>query len=145
VASGTFRNIGGGRARWQPVHVDDVARALAQALGTPGIDGGVFHVAGSEVVSVGELAARIAHALGTSLRGHSLPLPLALAAGTVLEALLLPFGIEPPLSRARVRTLTQDRLYRIERARDVLGIAPEVGLDSGLDRTLAWYRSHGHL
>jgi hypothetical protein len=27
----------------------------------------------------------------------------------------------------------------------VLGIAPEVGLDAGLDRTHAWYRSHGHL
>jgi NADH dehydrogenase len=145
LASGTFRTIGGGEARWQPVHVDDVARALQQALALPGIDGGVFQVAGSETVRVGELAARIAQRLGTTVRRPSLPIPLALAAGGALEALLLPFGIEPPLSRARVRTLTQDRLYRTDRARAVLGIAPEVGLDAGLDRTHAWYRSHGHL
>jgi NADH dehydrogenase len=145
LASGTFRTIGGGGARWQPVHVDDVARALQQALAVPGIDGGVFQVAGSETVRVGELAARIAQRLGTAVRGPSLPIPLALAAGGALEALLLPFGIEPPLSRARVRTLTQDRLYRIDRARAALGIAPQVGLDAGLDRTHAWYRSHGHL
>ena len=145
VASGTFRTIAGGRARWQPVHVDDVARALEAALAAPGLDGEVFHVAGNEVVPLGELAAEIARRLGTHVKGPGLPLPLALAAGVGLEALLLPFGIEPPLSRARVRTLTEDRLYRIDRVREVLGLTPEVSLDAGLDRTHAWYRGHGHL
>jgi nucleoside-diphosphate-sugar epimerase len=70
---------------------------------------------------------------------------VAKAAGAILEALLLPFGIEPPLSRARVRTLTEDRLYRIDRARGELGFSPQIGLEEGLDRTYAWYRSHGHL
>ena len=145
LASGAFRTIGGGAARWQPVHVDDVVEALARALSRPGIDGGVFQAAGAQEVSVAELAAAIARRLGTEVRGPDLPIPVALAAGLALETLLLPFGIEPPLTRARVRTLTGDRLYRIDRAREVLGWSPGVGLDEGLDRTLAWYRSHGHL
>ena len=145
IASGTFRTISGGRARWQPVHVDDVGRALARALTAPGLDGEVFHVAGKDAVPLGELAARIARRLGTHVRGPDLPLPLALVAGLGLETLLLPFGIEPPLSRARVRTLTEDRLYRIDRVRERLGLTPEVDLDAGLDRTHAWYRDHGHL
>ena len=145
LASGTFRTIGAGAARWQPVHVEDVVRALERALAAPGIDGGVFHVAGGEQVAVAELAAAIARELGTEVRGPDLPIPLALAAGSVLEALLVPFGIEPPLSRARVRTLTEDRLYRIDRAREVLGWSPSIPLEEGLRRTAAWYRSHGHL
>ncbi|HEX5041540.1 MAG TPA: NAD-dependent epimerase/dehydratase family protein [Candidatus Polarisedimenticolaceae bacterium] len=145
IASATFRTIAGGRARWQPVHVDDVARALQAAIAAPGVDGEIFHVAGREVIPIAELAARIARLLGTAVKGPGLPLPLALAAGVALEALLLPFGIEPPLSPARVRTLTQDRLYRIDHVRDVLGLVPEVDLDAGLARAHAWYRSHGHL
>jgi nucleoside-diphosphate-sugar epimerase len=145
IASGTFRTIAGGRARWQPVHVDDVARALQAAIAAPGVDGEIFHVAGREVVPIAELAARIARLLGTAVKGPSLPLPLALAAGVVLETLLLPFGIDPPLSPARVRTLTQDRLYRIDHVRDVLGFVPEVDLDAGLARAHRWYASHGHL
>ncbi len=145
IASGTFRTIAGGRARWQPIHVDDVSRALQRALDAPGVDGEIFQVAGGEAVSVGELAARIARLLRVPVKGPSLPLPLALAAGVALEGLLLPFGIEPPLSRARVRTLTEDRLYGTERIREVLGLVPEVDLDAGLERTHAWYRSHGHL
>jgi nucleoside-diphosphate-sugar epimerase len=145
LASGTFRTIAGGTARWQPLHVEDVVEAMARALTLPGLDGGTFQVAGGAPVSVAGLAGAIARRLGTSVRGPDLPLPLALAAGALLEGLLLPFGIDPPLSRARVRTLTQDRLYRTDRAREVLGWAPRVPLDAGLDRTLAWYRSHGHL
>jgi nucleoside-diphosphate-sugar epimerase len=94
---------------------------------------------------VGELAARIARLLQVPVKGPSLPLPVALAAGVALEGLLLPFGIEPPLSRARVRTLTEDRLYGTARIREVLGLVPEVDLEAGLERTHAWYRSHGHL
>jgi nucleoside-diphosphate-sugar epimerase len=145
IASGTFRTIAGGTARWQPVHVDDVARALQAALHAPGVDGEIFQIAGREEVSIGDLAARIAGLLQTQVKGPSLPLPLALAAGLALEALLLPFGIEPPLSPARVRTLTQDRLYGIDHVREVLGLVPEVDLEDGLKRTHAWYRSHGHL
>jgi nucleoside-diphosphate-sugar epimerase len=145
IASGTFRTIARGAARWQPIHVDDVSAALHAVLHAPGVDGEIFQVAGREVVSVAELAGRIARLLEVPVKGPSLPLPLALAAGLALEGLLLPFGIEPPLSRARVRTLTQDRLYGTDRVREALGLEPEVDLEAGLARTHAWYRSHGHL
>jgi nucleoside-diphosphate-sugar epimerase len=141
IEKGTFRTIGGGRALWQPVHVDDVARAIELALEAPGAEGTVFHVAGAECVTLGAFAARIAGAMGTTLHGPSLPAPLAWAAGALLEAMLLPFGVDPPLTRARVRTMTTDRVYAIDRARESLGWSPRVGLDDGLRGTVAWYRA----
>ncbi|HEX6850086.1 MAG TPA: NAD(P)-dependent oxidoreductase [Candidatus Polarisedimenticolaceae bacterium] len=143
IAKGTFRTIGGGRALWQPVHVDDVARAIELALDAPGTEGGIFHVAGSERLSLGAFAARIAAALGTTLRGPSIPTPLAWGLGGLLEALMLPFGSDPPLTRARVRTMTTHRVYAIERARASLGWAPRIGLDDGLAGTVAWCRAGG--
>lgn len=145
IATGTFHLIAGGRARWQPVHVEDAARGIAAALENPDCDGGVFHIAGSEMVAVADLADRIAKLLGRKGRLPDLPYPVAFAAGALLEAACRPFGADPPLSRSRVRTLTQSRLYGIDRAQRELGFFPSLDLDRGLAGTVAWYRRHGHL
>lgn len=145
LASGTFRTIGGGRALSQPVHVDDVARAVELAVDAPSLPLRIFHVAGGERWTFRELASRIASALGTRLRGPSLPTPLAWAAGALLEAAMLPFGLDPPLTRARVRTMTTDRVYAIDRARTLLAWEPAIGLEAGLPGTVAWYRREGLL
>lgn len=145
IAKRTFRTIAGGTALWQPIYVDDVARAIHAALEAPGADGGIFHVAGSERVSVAALAARIAARLGTRVARPGLPYAAAMVAGALLEAVCSPLGVDPPLSRARVRTLTEDRVYAIDRAREVLGFVPEVALDEGIARAIDWYRSHGYL
>jgi nucleoside-diphosphate-sugar epimerase len=145
IDRGLFRPIAGGRARWQPIHVRDLCRGIAAAIDRKGIDGQVFHLAGAEVVELGDLARRIASLLGTRLRGPGLPYGAAMAVGAVLELGLRPLGIEPPLSRSRVRTLTEDRVYRIDRARRMLEFEPEIPLDDGLAETVGWYREHGYI
>lgn len=145
IAAGSFRTIGGGRALWQPVHVDDVARAIELALDAPHPSSRVFHVAGAERLSFDAFARRIAASLGALLHGPSLPTPLAWLAGAVLEAAMLPFGLDPPLTRARVRTMTTDRVYAIDRARELLAWQPRIALADGLPGTVAWYRREGLL
>lgn len=146
ISRGWFRPIAGGRARWQPIHVGDVARAVAAAVDVePGPEAAVLHVAGGETVTVGALVRRIASALGTRLRGPALPYAVAMAAGTLIELGCRPLGIDPPLSRSRVRTLTEDRLYDTGRAARALGFVPRTALDDGLAETVAWYREHGYL
>jgi dihydroflavonol-4-reductase len=145
IASGTFRLIAGGRACWQPVEVDDVVEGLLKAGSTPDVDGEIFHLAGEQPVTIAEFTAAIAGALHTRLRGPSLPRPLAWMAGAVLEAGCVPLGIDPPLSRMRVVTLTQDRRYAIDHARRRLHWEPQVPLDKGLASAAAWYRQQGLL
>lgn len=145
IRDGRFRPVGGGRALWQPVHVDDVARGLSLSLSSPALDGEIFHLAGSERVTVRDFAGRIARSLGTRLRGPSLPFALAWAAGGVLELACAPFGLDPPMSRSRARTLTEHRVYSIVRARERLGWSPAIPLDRGVEKTTAWYRTEGLL
>lgn len=145
IERGLFRPIARGRARWQPVHVDDVASGLEAAMTGPGVDGAVLHLAGADRLTVAEFASRIAEALGCRLRPGSIPYPAALAAGLLLEAIAAPVRGEPPLSRARVRTLTQDRVYRIDAAARRLGWRPQIPLAQGLTETVGWYRAQNFL
>jgi uncharacterized protein YbjT (DUF2867 family) len=66
--------FGGARARVQPVHVDDLALALARWFDQPAFDGVVHEIGGPEVLELRELLARIrVEILGT--RGRLLSLP----------------------------------------------------------------------
>jgi len=145
IAAGTFRLIAGGRACWQPVAAADVAEGLAALATAPGAGGGIFHLAGRTPVTLAAFTQAIADALGTHVRGPSLPRPLAWLAGAALEGVCLPLGLEPPLSRMRVRTLTEDRRYAIQRAREVAGWQPRTTLTDGLRQAVAWYRGQGLL
>lgn len=145
IGSGRFRLLGGGRALWQPVHVTDVARGLEALARSPGIDGEVLHLAGPERRTVREIAETIAASLSVPLRGPSIPFAAAFTAGALFEALFAPFGGDPPLSRSRVRTLTEDRVYDITRAHTRVGWEPAVSVERGIAETTAWYRAEGLL
>ena len=55
----------GGKARFQPVYVDDVAEAVAQSLADPARFGGqIFELGGPETISMAELNKRIAREIG---------------------------------------------------------------------------------
>jgi len=145
IANGTYRAIANGRALWQPIFVDDVVRGIQSALNVQGADGQTIHLAGSERATIADIGAKIGAALGKNGTRASIPYPLAMAAGAILELAYKPLGTDPPLTRARVRTMTQNRVYAIDRAERLLGFKPEVSLDQGLRRTVAWYRSQGFL
>ena len=145
IAQGTYCPIGGGKALWQPIFVDDLVRGIEAALDVPAADGQTFHLAGAERVTVGELGERIAQAMGRPAPTTAIPRGLAMAAGAIFEAVYTPLRRDPPLSRARVRTMTENRVYAIERAERLLGFRPAVPLSDGLAATVAWYRSQGLL
>ena len=71
--------------------------------------------------------------------------PLQLRGRRSCEAVCVPFGIEPPLHRRRVEFWTKSRAFSIEKARRLLGYAPQVDLDEGIARTAASYREAGWL
>ena len=50
-------------------------------------------------------------------------------AGSLVEKLCVPLGIEPPIHRRRVDFYTKSRAFSIEKARRLLGYRPEVRLD----------------
>jgi len=125
--------IGGGRTRFQPVYVGDVAEAIARSLERPEAQGRIYELGGPKVYTFKELMEILLHEIRR--RRLLIPVPFALAAlqGAVLECLPV-----PPLTRDQVRLLRRDNVASpdLPGLRD-LGIEPtalEIVIPAYLDR-----------
>ncbi|MFI5183366.1 MAG: NAD-dependent epimerase/dehydratase family protein [Vicinamibacteria bacterium] len=145
IARGRYAVVGDGRAFYHPVFIEDLVDGFLLAMERPEAVGQSFIIAGPRYISQSDLAALIArHTGGRVLPFHVPAAPLQWAGG-LCEALLVPFGIEPPLHRRRVEFWTKSRAFSIAKARRLLGYEPKVDLEEGIARTAAWYRQAGWL
>lgn len=137
--------IQGGRALIHPVYINDMTDAFLLSAERQEAIGRSYNIAGEHPVSFKTLSTAIAHALGKQLPKGNIPLPLANLASDVFSVIPGLQGERAPLTRSRVKFLTNSRVYSIERAQKELGYAPKVGLDEGMKRTAAWYQKYGYL
>jgi nucleoside-diphosphate-sugar epimerase len=144
VERGMFFYIGSGESVVHPTYVDDAVRGM-RLCAERGQAGRVYHIAGSQPVTIRALATAIAEALGVAPPRFSIPLWLAKVGALGLEAVAKVARVRPPLSRGTVAFFTEPRAFSIARARDELGYAPQVSLPEGARRTVAWYRERGLL
>lgn len=80
-----FPLIGGGKAEFQPVSVDDVAEAAARSIEDDSTIGKELTVGGPEVLTLGEIEKRVIKALGTSRIFVPAPVALLRPAVFVME------------------------------------------------------------
>ena len=90
--------IGDGRARYQPVHVDDVCAVVAGCLREPGTVGKTYSVGGPESITLEGLIDLVGAAQGRKPLKVHVPGWAALAAARVLALVFA----TPPLSRSNV-------------------------------------------
>lgn len=113
--------IGGGKTRFQPVYVDDVAAAVMAAIAQPEARGRVFELGGPRVYSFRALMTHVLDVTGR--KKILLPIPFGTASlmGAVGEVLPKPF-----LTRDQVKLLKLDNVVR-EGAASLadLGITPQ--------------------
>ena len=145
IKKGLFRVIDGGDAMLHPVYIDDMVSAFLLCAERPEAVGRSYNIAGERPVTIRELATAIAHALGKELPKGSIPLWLANLASDIFAITPGMKGDQAPLTRSRVKFLTNSRVYNICRAKIELGYSPQVELEEGLRRTTAWYYKHHFL
>lgn len=102
--------------------VSDTVRGFLLAGSASSVEGGVFNLGTGVEIRIGEVAERIAGKIGHPV-----------------EILLAPERLRPEKSEV-LRLISDNRL-----ARETLGWSPQVSLDDGLDRTIAWIRAHLNL
>jgi nucleoside-diphosphate-sugar epimerase len=145
IARRRYAVVGSGRAYYHPVYIDDLLQGFGLALTHPGAVGQAFIIAGPRYVTQAELAAVIARHTGGGVLPFRIPAAPLRWAGALCEAVCVPLGLEPPLHRRRVEFWTKSRAFSIEKARRMLGYAPQVDLDEGVARTVEAYRQAGWL
>lgn len=127
-----------GRARIDLTHVDDVVDAIMAALAAPPeAEGQVFNVSGGEVLPVRRIAEVACARAGITARWRKMPLlPAMLAAGAMeAVALRLPGRPEPPVTRYGLGLFAYAQSLDLAKARRLLGWAPKIPFEQGLDRT----------
>ncbi len=98
--------IGGGKTRFQPVYVADVAAVVAQALKHDAMPGKTFELGGPEIMSFKQVLAYICKTTGRNPALINIPFRIAAAMGSVAEM----SPCTPPLTRDQVRLLKYDNV-----------------------------------
>ncbi len=134
--------IGGGKTRFQPVFVGDVAEAVARAVDGKAEAGVTYELGGPEVRSFKELLQIMLDEIGR--RRLLLPIPFWAAR---IQARVLQMLPRPLLTLDQVRMLKTDNVVSAAAERDGrtlagLGIAPRA-LSAILPEYLYRYRPHG--
>jgi nucleoside-diphosphate-sugar epimerase len=141
--AGRLPLIGTGAALIDTTYVDNAVSALLAAVDAP-VHGEALVVSNGEPRPVAEILARLCLAAGVpGPRGH-LPLPVAAAAGSVIETgwRLLRRRDTPPMTRFLAEQLATAHWFDQRRTREALGWAPQVSLDQGFAALAAWYATH---
>lgn len=121
---------GGGKARLQPVYVEDVARAMALALEVPADENLSIELSGRDTLSMKELLEAIGFHLGIRPRTVPVPGPLAGAVAWIWA------GIHPKSEwPGRILRSEEDRTFDNAEAMRLLGWSPRA-FREGLDEVL---------
>lgn len=111
---------GGGAARFQPIAVGDVARAVGQSLADPGTVGRILSIGGSTPLTLRQMTERILVAMNTSRKFVSVPVaairPLVAAAERLLP--------NPPVTTSLLDLLAIDNVVHDNAISEVFGITP---------------------
>jgi len=97
--------IGGGKTRFQPVYVGDVAEAVVKAIETPAAAGQTYELGGPKIYSFADLMRLLLHETGRKRLLMPLPFPVASLMGAVLQCLP-----SPQLTADQVRQLKRDNV-----------------------------------
>jgi nucleoside-diphosphate-sugar epimerase len=140
-----FLMLGSGETLYHLTYVDDLVEGILLCGEHPAALGQVYILCGDGYLTLNELAAEVARAVGREPPRWHFPLAPVLAAAVVCEAVCRPLRIDPPLHRRRVEFFVKDRAFTHEKARRELGWAPKVPLAEGIERTARWYLEQGLL
>jgi nucleoside-diphosphate-sugar epimerase len=145
VQSGRYLTVGRGKNEHQLIYVDDLVRGLLAATIAPELNGETLVLAGSERVTTNAMVSAIAAAVGQSRRIFHAPMWPFVAAAYVMEKVMSPLGLKPPLHRRRLDFFRKSFRFSTAKAERLLGFRATTSFTEGARRTADWYRSNGFL
>ncbi|WP_113261406.1 complex I NDUFA9 subunit family protein [Agrobacterium cavarae] len=136
--------IGGGKTKFQPVYVEDVAEAVARSVDGQLKPGATYELGGQDVLTFRQCLEAVLEATYRERPMINLPFGIASLMGSV--ASLIPL-IKPPFTSDQIALLKNDNVVSAEAEKagltlEGMGITP-VRITSVLSSYLVSYRPHG--
>ncbi len=140
-----FIMFGSGKVLYQLVYIEDLVRGIILCGTKDEAVGNIYILTGKRYITLNEMVATIAEAVGERPRRLKLPVMPLYWAGYACELICKPFGISPPIYRRRVDFFRKDRAFKIDKAQRELGFDPIVKERDGIQQTAEWYKQMGLL
>jgi nucleoside-diphosphate-sugar epimerase len=141
IRSRRFTLPGGGRGIHSPVYVDNLVDGVVLAAASPQAVGEIFTLSDGIGVPYRDFFSPYAELVGRRL--VTLPTPVALASAAIIQRLGRVAPGDNEINPGSARYLLRKGTYSNTKAREILGWEPRVGLQEGLERTIAWLRDQG--
>ncbi|MBE9547078.1 MAG: NAD(P)-dependent oxidoreductase [Proteobacteria bacterium] len=145
IKKNLFFMIGNGENIHHLIYVDDLIQGLFLAATTKEAVGNVFVLAGKEPLTTTEMVRAIAQELGTSIPKFRAPLFPFIFLAIMMEKVLRPLGIQPPLHRRRMDFFKKSFLFSQEKSLKTLGFVAQFSFPRGVSETAQWYTQMGYL
>jgi GlcNAc-P-P-Und epimerase len=138
IDSGRFLWIGHGLNQKSLLHRDDAARACLRTLQSSKPGASVFNVT-SDPCRMRDIVGGLAKFLGRKLPGWHFPEPVALRLAGLLS---FPHKGPPVGIKRSLQKWLADDVYPGARFAQAFNFKPQIELEDGLRREVAWYRAH---
>ncbi len=140
INNGKFIMFGSGKVLYHLTYIDDLVYGFRLCGEKGEALGQIYNICGDEYVTLNQLVATIAEALGVSVPKLRLPFWPLWVGAVLCEWICKPLDIDPPIYRRRVDFFRKDRAFDISKAQNELGYEPGVDLKTGIKITVDWYR-----
>ncbi len=118
--------------KWQtPVYIDDLIQGIFLCV-EKGKPGGIYNVAGNEILTVRQITEIIAASAGTRIPRFSLPLLPLKAAAWSMEITFRLINKEAPLTTGKLAFFIHPKPLNIKKAEQTLGYSPCVDFKEGI-------------
>lgn len=141
---GIFVPIGKGENFFHTVYVDNLIDALLLAAWKKEAIGEDFIIGDEPCPRMKNIISAIVKATKSSPLPISLPTSAALLVAKFFDP-LRQVGLPTPLTTQRVKFITEDKIFSIEKAKRLLGYKAEIKIQEGAMKTYDWYCREGYL
>jgi 2-polyprenyl-3-methyl-5-hydroxy-6-metoxy-1,4-benzoquinol methylase len=145
VNKNSFFMIGSGKNLHQLIFIDDLVTGFLRAADSKKVLGEIILLVGKEPTTTSDMVNSIADCLSARIFGFKAPLWPFMALAWLLETVLKPLGIQPPLHRRRMDFFKKSFGFSTNKAADLLGFSPQYSFEQGAAETACWYQTQGLL
>lgn len=144
IKSGLFIPVGNGENYFHTVYVENLIDALVLVAKNKKVIGEDFIIGDDPCPKMREIYKSQYALSGRKFPKIYLPVVVASVIGRFFD-LVSALGFPNILGTKRVKFLTENKRYKIDKAKRMLKYNPKVGLKEGLEITYHWYSQNGYL
>jgi len=144
IAKKRFLLVTKGTARQTPVFIEDLINGVLICV-SEGQRGEIYHLAGSEVLTIKDIVSVIGDAAGVKIPSLTLPLSPVKLAAVSLEKVFALFKREAPLTEGKLSFFIHPKPLSIKKAKRELKYKPSTKFKKGMEETISWYKRRGWL